>query len=213
MKKYGLGFVVLSLVFSFSVHASESVENPDVKVVQVGSGPSVIPLNGVRIPFLQFRVTAEKDLKITEITLQQKGLSSSDDVEDVYIESRYGRSNRGNVDNDGVARIGFRDEYQMKQGEAHVMTVYANISGRRGITIGFDLLNIQTEPIEITESSLILGNARTIRPSWASRRQSLIPRQRTTYKTSSQTSYSPKLSDQSRRYTGSFRSFRNSSQR
>lgn len=212
MKKYIFGFAFLSTLFGVPAQAAEEM-NTDVKVVQIGSGPSAIPRNGVRIPFLQFRVTAEKDLIIKEITVQQTGLSTNDDVEDVYIESRYGKSNRGNVDNDGVARIGFRDEYQMRAGAVHVMTVYANISGRWGITIGFNLLNIETEEVEIVEPSLSIGNARYIRPSWASPRQSLIPRQRTTYRTSSKTSYSPKLSDQSRRYTGSYRSFRNSSQR
>lgn len=213
MKKHCLGLAVLSFLFSFSAHASASTENPDVKVVRVGSGPSVIPRNGVRIPFLQFRVTAEKDLSIKELTFQQKGLSTKEDIESIFVESRYGKSNRGKVDNDGLARIRFRNDYEMKAGTAHVMTLYGNISARYGTTISFDLLNIKTEPIEITESSLILGNARSFSPSWASRRQSLIPRQKMLPNARTNVSSSPKLSDASRRYSGSYRPFRATSQR
>lgn len=144
----------MGLFFGASSVNAQSVDLDQVTITPISTRSSVYPRNGVRIPFLQFRVGANEDLVIENMTFQQTGLSSNDDIESVWVESRYGRSNIGNVSNDGEAILTFPNGYEMEEGAQHVMVLYANLDGRNGITIGFNLTGIETDAAHISAASV-----------------------------------------------------------
>ena len=214
MKKMIFASVFMGLLLSSHSVEAQSVESNGLTIARISSGPSTIPRNAVRVPFMEFRVKADRDIVIKDLTFQQKGLSSFTEVEDLSVQSRYGKSTSRNVDNDGVVIVTFRDDYKIRKGAAHVMTLFGNMSGKSAASIGFDLVDITTEDrdfeSEIQESQAVQENAkRSYRPEWASRQQGLIPRQRTTRTVSNDTVYEPKTNySRNRRFSGSYRPFR-----
>ena len=139
MKKLllGIGFL-LALPFSVSAYNGISVNVSSYNV-------DPLPRNAIRVPFLSIEVTAKEDVYVSEVVVRQIGLSSNDDVDGVYAEAGYKRSYRGNVDNDGLARLRFTRGVYLRAGDRETFTITANLDVE-GVnrTVGFELVDIIT---------------------------------------------------------------------
>ena len=140
MIKFILGF---GLLLSFPlISFGYSGISVDVDTFRVDP----LPRNAVRVPFLDINIKAEQDVYINEIIVRQFGLSDNEDVEGVYAEGDYQRSHKSSVDNDGLARLRFRNGVHLRSGERETFTITANLDVKGyNRTLGFELVDIITE--------------------------------------------------------------------
>ena len=135
--------ILLSTGLLFSWFTAEAV-------VTIDSTPiphSVLPRNGVRIPFLEVNVTTQGEaVRIKSFTVRKTGLSSNQDIESVRISAGYKTSYRASVDNDDLATLRFFRGYYIAPYRTETFVLYANLNVQgSNRTIGFELLDIESE--------------------------------------------------------------------
>lgn len=135
--------ILLLSVFIIPIIHADSLSNLEFEICD--TTPSVVPRNGVNIPFLNISVTAkEEDVYIKSIILQKTGLSDRNDVKGVRATTQFNRSFLGRVNNDDQVRLRFLKPVFIKEGNTSAFEITAHLNSKSGRTIGFELLEVET---------------------------------------------------------------------
>lgn len=146
MKSILIGLSILALtLISFPETQAQSL---DIRSVPVNNG-SVLPNNGVRVPFLQLVLqTGAEATTIRSVTLSRSGLSSSEDVGRVWLVDDFGirltRARQFNNDNFLTLELN-RGGLTIPAFSTEVWTVVANLEFQgSGRTIAINLEDVET---------------------------------------------------------------------
>ncbi len=136
------------IIFSLLIFAPLTLQAQTLKVESNSIQPSVIPKNGVRIPFLSLDLINEnkQSLEVSSLTLKRTGLSSFEDLGRIWAESTsFKRSNSRKLNSDDVVTLNFRTPLNLTQNTKENITIFANINTEKsGVTIGLELLDLKT---------------------------------------------------------------------
>lgn len=211
-------FLLLALFFGCFISSPGTAWAAGILEVGSNSFSGIIPRNGVAIPFLTLYFRAQDDpVEITTLTIRRGGLSSSDDIGNVWAGyDDYRRSHRASFLNTDLAHIRFRSPLIIQPEEIKEVTIYANLEDvNGGQTILFTLEDLESDAQNILiDNSLFTPESRgyklqRLQQLYEIRHlETLVCRNRRCYRVAKP---SPTVGDQEPEYQGYLESRRRSS--
>ena len=147
MKRFFIGLAILSFIILGANYATTEAKELSI---QAFSQNNTLPRNGVRIPMLELQLTAGNEaVTIKDITLVRSGLSSSDDIGSVWIQSGYSRLTRSReFTNDDELTLTFTRDLIIPAHQQIVLTVLANLEFEgSGRTLAISLKSLTTDAV------------------------------------------------------------------
>ncbi len=120
---------LLILAFFFGLLAAEtSFAKEGILRIGVHQHTGKIPSNGVAIPFLTLKLTAEDArINFSGMDVYRKGLSSANDFERVWAAVDRTRSYNVAVLPDDKAKIHFKKPIEIQKGKSKILKLYGNL--------------------------------------------------------------------------------------
>lgn len=149
MKPISITTTVLSLIL-FNSFFMAPLSLAEVKTTVENTKPQVIPQNGVRIKFMQINLknTGPDSEVIKSLSFKRTGLSTADDIGRIWLETDdYKRSFAKTLSNDDTVKLNFRNPITLENNETVSFGLLVNLNAQdsTGLTVGFDLMNLETK--------------------------------------------------------------------
>lgn len=139
MKKIFLVFALLLFPFFQGLAAQLEIQTLDLN-------NRTLPLNAIRVPFVQLRLTAQADhIEIKSLTLKRSGLSSFDDFGRIWAETKNDvRTDSRQLSNKDTVVLRFRNPLQIAENQTETLTIYANLKFQgSGLTATLSVIDIE----------------------------------------------------------------------
>ncbi len=147
---------IYKLFLTFAVF-SVSIAHAEIITQVQNTTPSSLPKNAVRVKFMDVTLTntSQTPESIRSLTLKRAGLSSSEDLGRIWLEtSDFRRSFARQLNNDDQVELKFRNPIVLAPDTSAIVSVFANIESESGNkTIRLDLMGVNDQ-VSVSETEI-----------------------------------------------------------